>query len=238
VTSLDDLNQLLERKRTLDAREEAHPELAMRLRELRAWQAARLARTYQDLRRDPRYGPALDFFLTDLYGPQDFRRRDRDVDRAWDRLRRTLPSAVLSVLGETVELHALTTEFDHGMVAEIAPGAMTAESYASAYRAVARPTVRKRQIELIVSVGAGLDRAVHHRLTGLVLLAARIPAYATGFSALQNFLERGYAAFRGMAGAAGLLETIHERETRLMEALFRGDRDPFGARARHEGARG
>jgi hypothetical protein len=228
VNSRDDLDRLMERKRMLAAREAVEPNVAMRLRALRIWQAARLVRTYQDLRRDPRYRSALDFFLSDLYGPQDFTSRDRDIERAWQRLKRTLPSAVLGVLGETLELQALTSELDHAMVGALAPGEVTPESYAEAYRAVGRPGARRRQIELIISIGAGLDRAVHHRMTGLVLVAARVPAYATGFGALQSFLERGYAAFRDMGGAAVLLESIHERETQLMEALYRGDPEPFG----------
>lgn len=221
---------MIERRRTLEAREAADPRLAQRLRELRTWQAGRLARTYQDLRQEGRYAAALDFFLADLYGPQDFTRRDRDIERAWDRLERTLPRAALAVLEETLELQMLTAELDQAMVAELAPGTVSAETYAAAYRAVGRPAARKRQIELIVAIGMGLDRAVHHRLTGLALLAARIPAYATGFGALQSFLERGYAAFRSMGGATHLLETIDGRESRLLQALFAGDPDPFGTR--------
>ena len=38
-------------------------------------------------------------------------------------------------------------------------------------------------------------------------------------SALQDFLERGFAAFRTMNGAATFLATIEERETRIMEAI-------------------
>jgi hypothetical protein len=229
MDSLDDGDPLLARKRALNAREAASPELSGRLRELRHWQATRLARTYEDLREDPRYQRAVDFFLTDLYGPQDFTWRDQLIDRAWDRLKRTLPRGVLGVLGDTVELQALTAELDHAMVAELAADALTAESYAAAYRAVGRPAARKRQIELIVGIGARLDQAVAHRLTGLALIAARVPAYAAGFGVLQSFLERGYSAFRSMKGAARLLESIRDRETSLMEALLRGDPQAFGA---------
>ena len=185
-----------------------------------------------------RYRSALDFFLSDLYGPQDFTRRDRDIERAWQRLKRTLPSAVLGVLGETLELQSLTAELDHAMIDVLAPGEVTPESYSDAYRAVGRPGERRRQIDLIISIGAGLDRAVHHPLTGIALVAARIPAYAARFGELQSFLERGYAAFRDMGGASALLDIIHERETQLMEALFRGDPEPFGPCAADPVARG
>jgi hypothetical protein len=72
----------------------------------RAWQAARLARTYDDLRKDNRYGGAVEFFLTELYGPQDFTRRDDDLRRAWSHFKRALPNAALQVLQRTLALRA------------------------------------------------------------------------------------------------------------------------------------
>ena len=47
-------------------------------------------------------------------------------------------------------------------------------------------------------------------------------------SALQDFLERGFAAFRSMHGAAEFLRTIETRETQIMEAIVGGATDPFG----------
>ncbi len=40
--------------------------------------------------------------------------------------------------------------------------------------------------------------------------------------ALQGFLEPGFAAFRRMKAAQPLLQAIRDRETRLMDALLRG----------------
>jgi hypothetical protein len=48
-----------------------------------------------------------------------------------------------------------------------------------------------------------------------------------GLSALQDFLERGFAAFRRMGGAATFLATINERETQLLEAIADGATAPF-----------
>jgi hypothetical protein len=49
-----------------------------------------------------------------------------------------------------------------------------------------------------------------------------------GFAALQDFLERGFAAFRKMHGATEFLSTIDRRERALMERIFAGDDAPFG----------
>jgi hypothetical protein len=214
------IDQLLVRAGLCEAQASADADRLVRLRELQGWQAARLARTYEDLRSVPRYARAIEFFLTDLYGPGNSSARDRDLARAWRYLRRTMSPAMLEVLARAVELQVLTAELDLAMVAALPPGPITAASYATAYRAVARRDHRRRQIELVVTAGEELDRVVRHAWVGLALRAAHVPVHAAGFGALQDFNERGFAAFRVMNGAEYFLGCIQRRETRLMEALL------------------
>jgi hypothetical protein len=217
----DALDRLIERKNGL-AREAAATPLAERLKELRAWQAARLARTYADLCQDPVVADAVGFFLTDLYGPQDFTQRDRNVARAWRLLKRALPPRMLQVLSLAMELDVLSAELDLEMARRLSPGALSAQAYADAYRAVGRPEARRRQIGLIVEIGTALARAVRTPLVPLALRAAHGPAHVAGFGILQDFLERGFAAFDKLPQARQLLTTIEEREMRLMQILLEG----------------
>ncbi|HVP32188.1 MAG TPA: hypothetical protein VMT09_00940 [Steroidobacteraceae bacterium] len=198
------------------------------LQELRAWQAARLASTYGDLLHDPGCVDAVKFFLTDLYGPQEHTRRDQDLARAWSILSRTLPRAALGLLERALELQTLTAELDEAMARQLAAGPVTQESYAAAYRAVGRPEARRRQIDLVLSIATDLERVVRHAWVGFALRAARAPAHAAGFGALQDFLERGFAAFRSMKDPGRMLDAIRERETRLCTALLAGGATPFG----------
>ena len=225
----DGLSRLIERTEALQRIESADRALAERVRELRAWQAARLAKTYSDLAAEERQAPAIDFFLTDLYGPQDFSRRDRQLARARALLERTLPRGALRVLVDAVELYVLSGELDHALAKALAPGPISAQSYASAYRAAGRPADRRRQIELIVRIGERLAQAVGQPLMGLALRATHVPAHAAGFGALQDFLERGFEAFRRLGDARTFLDTIRARESALSEALFRGEANPFAA---------
>jgi hypothetical protein len=218
--------ELLQRKIALDARVAETPGLAQTLRELRAWQAARLARTYDDLHKDNRYGAAVGFFLNELYGPQDFTRRDSDFRRAWKYFKRALPDAALQVLQRTLALQVLSEELDQAMAGRLAAGPVTSASYSAAYRSVGRPEARREQIDLLIAIGEDLERLVRHTWITLALRAAHAPANAAGFGALQDFLERGFAAFRRMKSAQRLLAAIRQRETLLMEALFNGNADP------------
>lgn len=223
-----DLERLIERTQALRRAESGDPVLAGRLRELRAWQAARLARTYADLARDPRQAPAIEFFLTDLYGPQDFARRDRDLARAGPLLERTLPRGALHVLVDALELYALSGELDQALARALAPGPVSVQTYATAYRTAGLPADRQRQIGLIVRIGERLAQAVKQPLIGLALKATHMPAHIAGFGALQAFLERGFEAFHHLGDAQDFLATIQARETTLNEALLRGDPNPLG----------
>jgi len=223
----ENLEQLLARKRELASHGSDAPEFASRLRELRTWQAARLARTYGDLHREPRYARGVDFFLSDLYGAQDFTSRDQDVMRAWRYLKHSLPATALEALGRAIELEVLSAELDHAMVAALPPRALSEARYAQAYRAVGRRDARQRQIDLVIGAGEDLERTVRRAWIGVLLRAAHGPAHAAGFGVLQDFLERGYESFRNMGSARKLLDAIRERETLLMEALLAGSDNPF-----------
>ena len=48
---------------------------------LARWQSRRLAWTHRDLKASRRFGPAVDFFLGDLYGDRDYTPRDEGMER-------------------------------------------------------------------------------------------------------------------------------------------------------------
>lgn len=220
-----ELERLIGRKGEL-ARSACAAPIAQRLQELRTWQTARLARTYADLRLDPLAADALSFFVTDLYGPQDLTRRDRDVARAWPLLKRALPPRMLEVLRAAIELDVLSAELDLEMARQMPGDPLTAQSYAQTYRSVGRPDARRRQIGLIVDIGNALGRTVQSPFAGLALRAAHGPAHMAGLGALQDFLERGYAAFRKVPDPGKLLAVIEGRETRLMQIWLAGGTMP------------
>lgn len=213
---------LVDRYQVARKRLDADSGLGARVRALAAFQAERLAATYADLRREERHRAAIDFFLTDLYGPQDLSQRDRQVLAALDKLQRFLPAGALEALAGAFELHVLTLELDGDTAAALAAAApLGMEEYAAAYRRAGRASDRARQIGLIGEIGALLDGLAHHPEIGLALRLSRAPARAAGYGELQEFLERGYHAFRAMGGATDFLAAIDARERALMATLLR-----------------
>ena len=206
-----------------EAQEGAPP----RLVEVKAWQAARLARTYADLDADPRYGRATEFFLHDLYGTKDFSHRDDALLRIYPVLVRTLPDSAVESAALAIEVDALSEELDRRLAARLGEEALDEAAYAKAYRESSTRAERMRQIDLVDEVGRQLDRLVVKPLVYATLKLMRRPARLAGMQDLQSFLERGFEAFRHMGGAEHFLATVRAREKAILNRLFSGHPSPF-----------
>lgn len=204
------------------------------LRRVRAWQAARLAITFADLRKSAKYRQAAEFFLSDLYGEQDVSWRDRDLARMMPTLVRWLPEAMLGTVCDALELDLLSHRLDLHLARALQGKSSRAptidiEAYGAAYRASCTAEERGTQIDLLMRVGRELEHIVRVPLVYGVLRIARGPASRAGLGNLQAFLERGFAAFRAMGKADDFLGIIERRERLASRKLFAGDEAPFGA---------
>jgi len=207
--------------------------LLPQLRPLEAWQGARLARSFGDLRQNPRYRAAAEFFVSELYGADDATWRDRDLARMLPKLKAWLPGHMLETVAGALELDLLSHELDLTMAEELArarvpPDGITSDAYAHAYRAAGDRPGRERQLELLLGVGRELDRIVKKPLIYTILRLARAPARAAGLDRLQAFLEHGFGAFAAMGNADEFLREIERREREVMTRLFTRHPDPFG----------
>lgn len=219
----------LQRVARLHDERAGNPILAGALDRLADWQARRLRMTYADLAADPRYTAAIVFFQNDLYGPGDYSRRDADLARVVPMLVKVLPDPVIMTVAAAMELNGLSQELDRVLLSRLprADGSFTVAEYSRAYRKAGNFPLRRRQVKLIGDIGRSLDHYVAKAWIRTALVMMRQPARLAGMSALQEFLERGFGAFRNMGGAQTFLATIDERETAIMEAMIAGTPDPF-----------
>jgi hypothetical protein len=229
ITAQQKLVRELERMQRIHDERRSYPDLAAALDRIAAWQAQRLAATYADLAAQPRYAEAVAFFRTDLYGGADYAQRDADLARVVPIMTRMLPARVIETIAQAMELNTLSHELDRALLARLprADGRFSVAEYCGAYRAMGDRAARERQIGLIGEVGTALDGFVRKPLIRAALAMMHKPAHLAGFSALHDFLERGFGAFHRMGGARDFLATIGRRETALMDAIFAGDPAPF-----------
>ena len=192
---------------------------------LRVWQAGRLAHTHAGLLENPRYAGTASFFLNEIYGPKNLSRHEDEVRRILPVMKKVLPAPGLETVADAIELNALSESLDADMVAALKKKvfSLTEADYVKAYRAVGRRPERERQIELIAHLGKSLDKLTRKPFIGTALSMMRKPAVLAGLADLQNFLERGYGAFRTMKGSEEFLGTITSRELALLSDWFGND---------------
>jgi hypothetical protein len=191
---------------------------------LKEWQAARLAGNYADLLASPRHRPAAEFFLSDLYGPKDFRSRDEELARVVPIMVHVLPAKALLTLLEAVKMDTLSESLDSAMVLALRKigknKAIDWPAYVAAYRSCGRRKDRELQIALIDKIGKTLDRLTRMPLIHFSLKLMNGPAHLAGLGDLHSFLQRGFDAFSYMKGADEFLAIVTERETALMKELL------------------
>lgn len=204
------------------------PPMRASLDRLQRWQCSRLDATYADLRAQPRYREACEFFLDELYGGRDVHERDRQLSRVVPVMRRFLPAHLLHAVGDAIRLQAVSLEFDLAMARLLEPvGKLDQPAYAKAYREHGRWDQRAEQLAMINDLGRLLDETVQRPMVHRLIRLMHRPARMAGFGALQGFLRRGLDAFALMKGAEHFLATIDERERLALAAMQAGQDWPF-----------
>jgi hypothetical protein len=211
---------------TLRGQLAADPQLSRRWRAVKQFQADRLRATYPDLLASDRYREPCEFFLEELYGAQDFERRDAEAQRVVPTLTKMLPRRALETLLLAVQLDEMSERFDSEMARRIALP-VTASNYAGVYPTVASEAERERQIEVVDDIGKALDKLARYPMLSTMLHMMKGPAEMWGLSHLHHFLQRGFDAFVAMGGATEFLATIRRRESAVNHRLFAREPDPF-----------
>jgi hypothetical protein len=192
---------------------------------LRAFQAARLERTYADLLVDPEYAPACRFFLSDVYAARDFTSRDQDLERFYELLARLLPAEMLRLVADTVLLNRMTADLDlslrQQLDALVGPqGEITWESYGEGYRRCDNYAERRRQIDLTAGVIGEVSAGAHLPLVGLTLKVAGLPARRAGWGEIHDYLQRGQRAFAPIRRVQPFIDAIRARELAILDSFF------------------
>ncbi|MEP6873914.1 MAG: hypothetical protein ABI887_06080 [Burkholderiales bacterium] len=196
------------------------PGLAQKVAALKKFQQRRFSNTYADLLASARYAAAARFFLEELYGPEDFTRRDSEFARVVPALVRLFPSEVVHTVATLARLHALSETLDTAMADHLDNAVIDPDAYIGAWQAIDHSADRDAQISLTLDVAARLDHFTRKPLLRGSLRLMRGPARAAGLAELQQFLENGFDTFRAMRGAEEFIRIVELRERALASALF------------------
>lgn len=200
-------------------------ELTSLLAYLAAWQSLRLSRTYADLLHDPDSADACHFFLADIYAPQNFTQRDYDGTRIYNFMNRFLPEATLYPLALALEINAMTQRLDRSLASVMEKhlgivDCFDMEQYQTAYRLCNNYDERVQQIDMIVETGKHLARLRHVPFVSTTLRLARRPALRLGWQRMQDFLERGFHAWKTLRQPDVFLDAISQREKAILNRIY------------------
>lgn len=197
--------------------------LAQAVREIKSLQAKRFRHTYGDFLEEPRRAAATRFFLDELYGDHDFADRDAQFGRIAGAVERLFPSAVGELALSLAEMHALTETLDHQLAGhwlQLGDRLPDSARYLQSWRLTGEALARDRQLAVVQQMGLELQRLTRNPSLWIALKMMRRPANTAGLSALQQFLEAGFSAFRTLGNAQDFLDTVTERERGWLDQLF------------------
>ncbi len=214
------LGELIEHCMLLEGVRQSERNYAM-MQAVEQSQKRRLFRTYDDFNVQDRYHRATDFFINELYAPENLAQRHSDLEKMVPFMQNWLPEYArqavrLALRCQLMAYHLDLEVSDQLIETGVAPENLSEQGYWRAYEAVSDPASRLAQIQLIVQVGQALEGLVKRQSIYLTLKMARVPARLLGIGAVQGFLERGFKAFRSMHGADEFLASVSDRESRLI----------------------
>lgn len=205
------------------------------LYQVQLWQTARMRKTHAELLRNPRYGAATEFFLTDVYGGVDHSELARQIERALGKAMRVLPDNVMDTAACALEFNALSGELDEQLTDYLMlnPDLMVDSeivldeaSYCEGLRNSSTLAQREQQAQLAKQLAEGMDRYVRSKMLYATFKMLKGSAHRAGVGQLYDFMGKGFAALSPMGSASEVVTQIVDKEFRLAQRVFAGE-EPY-----------
>lgn len=189
------------------------------IRAVQTWQCKRLLATHQDMYQQKRFKPAVEFFIDELYGPNDFSQRDQDIARIVPKMSKFLPEKALQSLASALHLNTISFELDFELAKKLGDVEINRDNYAKAYISCDNMTTRQQQIDYIRTLGNDLADVVKMKGISSLLFISRKPAKIAGVLALHEFLEKGFKAFKNLGNVEDFIFPVVNKEHQIMQQL-------------------
>ena len=189
------------------------------IREVQAWQCKRLLATHQQMYQQKRFKPAVEFFIDELYGPNDFSQRDQDIARIVPKMSKFLPEGALQSLASALHLNTLSFELDFDLAKKLVDSEINRDTYAKAYIDCDNFSTRQQQIDYIRTLGNDLADVVKMKGISSLLFISRKPAKMAGVLALHEFLEKGFKSFKNLGNVEDFIVPVADKEQQIMLQL-------------------
>ncbi|MDN3446573.1 hypothetical protein QL886_02850 [Psychrobacter sp. APC 3281] len=226
MTALADLQQHLTRFWALPHHE--NDVLRAKLNEVQTWQQVRIRHTHRALFEQPKNQLMADYFLTKLYGGDEFEMLAKQLVRILPKakkLERLAKESALEAGSMGIQAAILAIELDlhlaQWLLAQDLP--VNEENMLAAYRAVDEEAERRVQIANLKDVCYRTDKHLNSFMLKKAFALAKSTAYRHNFQPLYDFIDAGFKAMKPLKSVSDFIEPFCKRELSIVDQVHDSD---------------
>ena len=228
MTALADLQQHLTRFWALPHHE--NDALNIKLNEVQTWQQVRIRQTHRALFEQPKNQLMADYFLTKLYGGDEFGILAKQLARILPKakkLERLAKESALEAGSMGIQAAILAIELDlhlaEWLLNQDLP--VNADNMLAAYRAVDEEKERRMQIANLKEVCYRTDKHLNTFMLKKAFALAKAPAYRSNYQPLYDFIDTGFKAMKPLKSVSSFIEPFCERELLIVDEVHDKNND-------------
>ena len=228
MSALANLQQHLNRFWALPHHEDAA--LNKKLHEVQSWQQARIKRTHSALFEQPKNQLMTDYFLTQLYGGDEFKVLAEQLGRILPKakkLERLAKESSLEAGSMGIQASILAIELDLHLAQWLLEQELTVneENMLLAYRTVDEADERRVQIHNLKDVCYRTDKDLNSFMLKKAFAMAKGAAYRYNFQPLYDFIDSGFKAMKPLKSVSSFIEPFCARELEVIDEVHAMDND-------------
>ena len=228
MSALANLQQHLDRFWALPHHEDAA--LNKKLNEVQSWQQARIKRTHSTLFEQPKNQLMADYFLTQLYGGDEFKVLAEQLGLILPKakkLERLAKESSLEAGSMGIQASILAIELDLHLAQWLLEQelAVNEENMLLAYRTVDEADERRVQINNLKDVCYRTDKDLNSFMLKKAFAMAKGTAYRYNFQPLYDFIDSGFKAMKPLKSVSSFIEPFCARELEVIDEVHAMDND-------------
>lgn len=228
MPALSELQQHLTRYWALPYHEDA--QLNNKLDEVQAWQRARIQHTHKALFEQPKNKPMADYFLTQLYGGDEFKLLAKQLARILPKakkLERLAKESALETGSMAIQAAILAIELDMHLAQWLIDNDLPVneENMLVAYRAVDEADERRIQINNLKEVCYRTDKYLNSFVLRKAFGLAKGTAYRHNYQPLYDFIDAGFTAMKPLKSVSGFIDPFCARELTIIDQVHKADNE-------------
>ena len=226
MSALSELQRHLTHYWALSFHEDA--ELNTKLNEVQDWQRARIRHTHSALFEQPKNQPMANYFLTQLYGGEEFKLLAQQLERILPKakkLERLAKESALETGSMAIQAAILAIELDMHLAQWLIERDLPVnqDNMLAAYRDVNEAAERRVQIGNLKEVCYRTDKYLNSFMLRKAFGLAKGTAYRHNYQPLYDFIDAGFVAMKPLDSVSGFIDSFCARELMIVDQVHATD---------------